>query len=175
MTTIVRSVGRPSKIGKAIEVFLVAVSEGIQASQIRQRMVATGASINSHKVTIKKNPDSGEHEASDYYTFLIKDQGRAKGTFPPVNVIIKWIRDRGIRAANMSINQLAFLIGRKIKNIGTEITTGRKGIDTNRIVGEHNQEFAEAVGDEMAKQVSATILKSFARIPGVKIQTTART
>jgi len=69
---IIRQVGRPSNIGKALEVYLSSVAHNIMAQQEAQGMVASKDSLNSHVVTIKKQPDSGEYQAAEYYQFLMK-------------------------------------------------------------------------------------------------------
>lgn len=61
---------------------------------------------------------------ADYYRYV--ENGRPSGKFPPMDKILKWIKDKPIipRADNKgrlpSENQLAFLIGRKISREGYE-------------------------------------------------------
>lgn len=50
--------------------------------------------------------------------------GRAEGRFPPIDVIEKWIEDKGIINSiegDISVSSLAFLIARKIAREGTEV------------------------------------------------------
>ena len=55
----------------------------------------------------------------DYTQYLTK--GRSDGGFPPVQVIRQWIDDKGITPYdNITKDQLAFLIARKISREGTE-------------------------------------------------------
>jgi len=173
---VVRRVGRPTKTGKAIELYMVSIAEDIIDQQAQQSMNATGDSANSHKVTISRDPDQGIHEAAGYYTFLVKDQGRAeKSKPPPGNVIEKWLSDRGIQLREgRTLAQVVYLVQRKIGALGTAITEGEKGIDTELAVNKHLQTYIEAVGDEHAKQVSQSILNSFKRIPGAKVKTNVK-
>ena len=48
--------------------------------------------------------------------------GREPGKFPPIALIIQWIKDKGIKPfdSNMKISSLAFLIARKISKVGTK-------------------------------------------------------
>ena len=169
MTTLLRQVGRPSNIEKAIAVFMVSIADEVQTEQRSQGMVASGKSLDSHVVSIIK-PNRGEYEASSYYTFLIKGQGRRKGTFPPTDAIAQWILDKGISLGSMSLQQLTFLISRKIKELGTVITQGKKGIDMDTIVLRHLKAFDESVGDVVATEIGEQMAKSFERLPNTTVK-----
>jgi hypothetical protein len=160
-------------MGKAIELYMVAIAEDIIAQQKQDDMVATGNSINSHRVTISRDPDQGIHEASEYYTFLAKGGGRAANSKgPPIKILEQWIEDRGISIpAGLSLRQLAYLIQRKIGKVGTAITLGQKGIDIELAVQKHLHPYLEMLGDEQAKEVAQSMIKSFERIPNTKIKT----
>ena len=171
MATIIRQVGRPSNIGKAIENYLVAISENIQLQQKEQRLVASGTSLRSHIVTIKKQPDEGEYQASSYYIFLMKGQGRKPGEFPPTKKTEAWINARGIRPDfGTTLKQLIFLIGRKIARLGTSIFEGKKGIDLDIAVNLPLNKFLNEVGDVMANQVADRVVESFSKIPGATVK-----
>ena len=68
----------------------------------------------------------GELQVYALNYFVNVDQGRRKGAkAPPHLAILKWLKDKGIRARaangqfkSMTLNQLAFLIGRSIKKWG---------------------------------------------------------
>lgn len=169
MAVIVRQVGRPSKIGKAIEIYLSSVAENIMTQQRAQDMVASGESLRSHVVTIKKNPDEGEYQASDYYQFLMIGQGRKPGKFPRLDKIRSWIAARGIRPdGNTTLQQLIFLFSRKISELGTAIFEGSKGIDLDAAVDEPLDDFLDVVGDTVANEVANQIVKSFEKIPNTQ-------
>ena len=171
MATVVREVGRPSKIGKAIENYLVSVSENVQTQQKEQRLVASGESLRSHTVTIKKNPDDGEYQASNYYIFLMKGQGRKPGKFPPIFKTETWINSRGIRPDfGTTLKQLIFLIGRKIARLGTSIFEGKRGIDLDIAVNLELNKFINEVGDVVANEVADQIAASFSKIPGTTVK-----
>ena len=99
-----------------------------------------------------------DFHAPDYWKYV--DGGRKPGKFPPVNSLISWIRKRNItpRALPSSktsvpstpptINQLAFLIGRKIS---------REGIKGNRFyeltVEEFKKEFTQKIEDAITEDI----------------------
>lgn len=51
--------------------------------------------------------------------FIPRGQG-FKNKFPKVDAIKKWVRTKPVRFGNMSLNSMAFLIGRKIFNEGIQ-------------------------------------------------------
>ena len=56
---------------------------------------------------------------NDYIYFL--DKGRRPGKFPPVNVMRDYVRSKLGISEEKQVNSIAFLIGRKIKEQGTNI------------------------------------------------------
>lgn len=70
---------------------------------------------NTYKITIS---------LPDYYYWV--ENGRKPGKFPPVVAIQKWIKQKHLPTGNgkklPTLNQLAFLIGRKIAREGTKGT-----------------------------------------------------
>lgn len=72
------------------------------------------------------------------YLYYIEN-GRKPGKFPPPPVIRKWIEVKPI-ISNLSTNSLAFLIGRKIANFGTE---GKKYIE--KIFNDYADEIKAAI------------------------------
>ena len=75
----------------------------------------------------------------DYSIFT--DKGRRKGKFPPPNTIKRWIIDKGIAIpSKMNINQLAYLIGRKIAKKGVVTSSNRYGKSQNLIESVFNDD-----------------------------------
>lgn len=55
----------------------------------------------------------------DYWQYI--ENGRRPGKFPPMNKIINWVKYKNIIPnPGTTVNQLAFLIGRKIAKFGIE-------------------------------------------------------
>lgn len=51
--------------------------------------------------------------AYDYYTYL--SEGRKRGTMPPAQDLIPWIKENNLSLNGMTVSQLAFVIARSIK------------------------------------------------------------
>lgn len=95
-----------------------------------QNSRASGTLIDTASWKLEKTPDGYNivFVLEDYYYYL--EFGRKPGTFPPVDAIKQWIRQKPILPTPMTLpngrqvlpteNQLAFLIGRKIKEEGIE-------------------------------------------------------
>lgn len=65
-------------------------------------------------------------EGSDYTYYMINGR-KAGGKFPPVGKIRQWIKDKGITpTGNITINQLTYLISRKIAVEGITPSPERK-------------------------------------------------
>lgn len=65
--------------------------------------------VNGYQVTIL---------AEDYLKYI--DEGRSPGSFPPIQDIRRWIQDKGIQPANMSLDQLTYVISRSIAEKGIQ-------------------------------------------------------
>lgn len=104
---------------------------------------ATGSA--SQSLRIKGNELLG----NDYIYFL--DKGRKPGIFPPVENIQEWVRQK-LGVEEKEVNGVAYVIGRKIANEGTEIFKDTsKGLQLDKIIAEEI--------DEMMKQLPS-ILKA---------------
>lgn len=100
-----------------------------------------------------------EFRAPDYWKYV--DGGRRPGKFPPVDSLISWIRKRNITPRPLpssktsvpssppTINQLAFLIGRKIS---------KEGVKGNRFyeltVEEFKKDFTQKIEDAITEDIS---------------------
>jgi len=106
-----------------------------------------------HRVIMKEGAITFEWSALNYWAFV--DGGRKPGKFAPVSAIKKWIKDKGIvPEGNTTIDQLAFLINRKIaeKGIrGTDIFTKNieKFIPKIQIL----EPLAQMIGDKLEKEL----------------------
>lgn len=82
----------------------------------------------------------------DYTEYLVK--GRTPGKFPPRDKIRQWIDDKGITPKdNITKDQLAFLIARKISKEGTKyFKQGGTDLIDSVITMERIREIVEVVG-----------------------------
>mgnify|MGYP000090021890 CR=1 FL=1 len=89
---------------------------------IEEDKVASGNLINSLDYKVLELVDGFLLEliSNDYLKYV--DEGRAPGTFSPINKISKWIGDRGIVPQGITKDQLAFLISRSIYESGIRPT-----------------------------------------------------
>lgn len=93
--------------------------------------------------------------APTYWKYV--DGGRRPGKFPPVDSLISWIRKRNINPRPLpssktsvppTINQLAFLIGRKISKEGIK---GNKFYELT--VEEFKKEFTQKIEDAITEDI----------------------
>ena len=86
---------------------------------------------------------------------LFLEYGRRAGTFPPVDVLREWVRRKLGITDKKEINRVAFLIGRKIKEKGTDILTDRsKGLQIELTLEKINS----TIFEEMAQFEAANIV-----------------
>ena len=134
--------------------FLEEVKIDLISQQNALGIRASGASANSLQV---RNPSKPVLVGDDYWVHLMKGQGRRPGAWPNLDNIKDWIQDKGLTIEN-SLNQTAFLIGRKIAEKGTDIFSGKsEGIDFKKIV---NQRLLDTSG-KIARRKANDILKPF--------------
>lgn len=88
----------------------------------------TGGAVNSLEVIESENALVG----NDYIYFL--DQGRRPGSFPPVDNIREWVRNK-LNVSDKEVNGVAYVVGRKIANEGTEIYKDKsKGLQLDDLI-----------------------------------------
>lgn len=108
---------------------------------------------------------SGRHyiislELEYYWRFL--EDGRAPGKYPPVSKIREWVRVKPVvprRDKNgrlPSIKQLAFLIARKIAEIGIEPTH-----ILQRTIDEINAEYKDKISAAFAEDLQTSLRATF--------------
>lgn len=107
-----------------------------------RRYNSTGEAINS--LEVKGNELLG----AEHIYYLV--HGRGPGKFPPVNNIRDWVRNK-LGVEDAEVNSIAYLIGKKISEEGTEIYKDKsKGIDIDYMIELMEQKIREAIAKEMA-------------------------
>jgi hypothetical protein len=87
----------------------------------------------------------------DYFYYL--DHGRGPGKFPPVDKIRDWVSSK-LGITGKEINSIAYLIGRKISNEGSEIYKDNSlGIELDRLIDETLEELNKELPDAAAAEV----------------------
>lgn len=128
------------------------------------------AAIKGQKIPVSSfrweaDENGGQFFAAHYMKYIIA--GRGPGKFPPVDKMREWVEGNPevLDSArqiwrDITVNQLAFIIGRKIAREGTDVWSGKKpGIDLPAVVGKHLTELQEALGKAEVFNI-ATSLKS---------------
>lgn len=126
---------------------------------------AKGQKIPVSSFRFEVDAKGGRFFSAHYMKYIIA--GRGPGGFPPVDKMREWVEGNPDVLANarrvwesITVNQLAYLIGRKIARQGTDVFLGRKpGIDLIAVVDKHMPELKEALGKAEIKSI-ATSLKS---------------
>ena len=130
--------------------------------QYREQIVSTGAFASGklfdsvhHIVTVEDHTIDLSLSLEDYWKYV--EEGRKPGKFPPLDKIEEWIRIKPVapypdaKGRVPSNQQLAFLIGRKIAEEGTE---GRHLLD-NAI--ESTQDWIEIIEQAISKDIEIEI------------------
>lgn len=130
--------------------------------QYREQIASTGAFASGklfdsvhHIVTVDDHTIDLSLSLEDYWKWV--EEGRGPGKFPPLDKIEEWIRIKPVapypdsRGKVPSNKQLAFLIGRKIAQEGTE---GKHLLD-NAI--ESTQDWMEIIEQAISKDIEMEI------------------
>lgn len=137
-----------------IENLLEGVRKAYQQDQIDKGIRASGKSSASMRKEVK--PNEGTLYGVKY--FFQQRFGRRPGKFPPVDDILNWIREKGIRPRDNKTTerQLAFLFARKIAQKGTDIfTKKRPALNVDEQIKELMAVFMKSVGQELKAKIKA--------------------
>ena len=105
----------------------------------------TGGAVSSLEVS------GNQLLGNDYIYYL--DQGRAPGRFPPIQNIREWVNSK-LGLSGKEGNSVAFLIGRKLANEGSEIFKDKsKGIRLDELIDETLDELYKEIPNEAALEV----------------------
>jgi len=132
--------------------------EQIKAQQIERGLRASGKSAASLRQIVTNDKITVLGDSSFFY----QERGRGPGKFPPPNVIREWIKDKPLRSG-ISLNSLAFLIGRSIAEKGTLIFQGKKkGLNFKEVVNTSlaiagNDILEDAIAKDFEAQIDGTI------------------
>ena len=107
--------------------------------------------------------EGGQLLGADYYYFLV--HGRKPGKQPPPETIMNWIDKKGIKSDGISLDSLAFLIGRKIGRQGTDIYLGiRPGLALEQIIKHNGEQFAGDLRDKYRNEFTELFGKELKKI-----------
>lgn len=161
-------------LGKAIQ---KAIKEGLQKGEkelfrqtVEGEFTASGKSAKSFK--IKATAKGGSLSAMRYWLTNVEDRedggkGRRSGRFAPPDVILKWIKVKGIKPEDpkTTLKQLAFLINRRLKQKGNSIFSGdRSGIQIQPVFEMMGDAIEENIIYEGVTEVGETVAQGFNKL-----------
>lgn len=153
------------KTYEVLKDYAIELRNTLQDSYITDDRIATGDLLNSVEYIIEK--DDRQIEVSlqlkEWWKYVEED---TKPHFPPPDAMLNYIKAKPIlpkpdRNGKLPTpNQLAYLIGRKISEVGT---TGTHNVrDTVRLINERYEEkIGQAISEDINNELDVIIIQSF--------------
>lgn len=153
------------KTYEVLKEYAIELRNTLQDSYITDDRIATGDLLNSVEYIIEK--DDRQIEVSlqleEWWKYVEED---TKPHFPPPDAMLNYIKAKPIlpkpdRNGKLPTpNQLAYLIGRKISEVGT---TGTHNVrDTVRLINERYEEkIGQAISEDINNELDVIIIQSF--------------
>ena len=153
------------KTYEVLKEYAIELRNTLQDSYINDDRIATGDLLNSVEYIIEK--DDRQIEVSlqlkEWWKYVEED---TKPHFPPPDAMLNYIKAKPIlpkpdRNGKLPTpNQLAYLIGRKISEVGT---TGTHNVrDTVRLINERYEEkIGQAISEDINKELDVIFSQSF--------------
>lgn len=153
------------KTYEVLKDYAIELRNTLQDSYINDDRIATGDLLNSVEYIIEK--DDRQIEVSlqleEWWKYVEED---TKPHFPPPDAMLNYIKAKPIlpkpdRNGKLPTpNQLAYLIGRKISEVGT---TGTHNVrDTVRLINERYEEkIGQAISEDINNELDVIIIQSF--------------
>ena len=141
-----------------ISQYLEAITDGI-----KQDAAAKSQKIPIRSFRSEVTPTEGKLYAAHYFRYLV--HGRGPGKQPPPDKMLKFVQDNPhiLREAKQRFKYitekgLAYLIGRKIGRLGTDIHLGKKpGIDLEGAILSPREDFLKQLAYHQALNVASQI------------------
>ncbi len=128
---------------EAVQKFLTRISDAYVKDQDAKGIRAPGRSAASLRTVTE--PNGGKLFGKGYIHF--QKVGRRPGKFPPIDAILNWITEKGIRS-DIPEKNLAFLIARKIAQSGTDIfIRKRPGLNPEAEITEARKELVRNIAE----------------------------
>ena len=153
------------KTYEVLKEYAIELRNSLQDSYINDDRIATGDLLNSVEYIIEK--DDRQIEVSlqlkEWWKYVEED---TKPHFPPPDAMLNYIKAKPIlpkpdRNGKLPTpNQLAYLIGRKISEVGT---TGTHNVrDTVRLINERYEEkIGQAISEDVNNELDVIFSQSF--------------
>ena len=153
------------KTYEVLKEYAIELRNTLQDSYITDDRIATGDLLNSVEYIIEK--DDRQIEVSlqlkEWWKYVEED---TKPHFPPPDAMLNYIKAKPVlpkQDKNGKLptpNQLAYLIGRKISEVGT---TGTHNVrDTVRLMNERYEEkIGQAISEDINNELDVILIQSF--------------
>lgn len=153
------------KTYEVLKDYAIELRNTLQDSYINDDRIATGDLLNSVEYIIEK--DGRQIEVSlqleEWWKYVEED---TKPHFPPPDAMLKYVKAKPVlprqdRNGKLPTpNQLAYLIGRKISEVGT---TGTHNVrDTVRLINERYEEkIGQAISEDINNELDVIFSQSF--------------
>lgn len=153
------------KTYEVLKEYAIELRNTLQDSYINDDRIATGDLLNSVEYIIEK--DDRQIEVSlqlkEWWKYVEED---TKPHFPPPDAMLNYVKAKPVlprQDKNGKLptpNQLAYLIGRKISEVGT---TGTHNVrDTVRLINERYEEkIGQAISEDINNELDVIIIQSF--------------
>ena len=153
------------KTYEVLKDYAIELRNTLQDSYITDDRIATGDLLNSVEYIIEK--DDRQIEVSlqleEWWKYVEED---TKPHFPPPDAMLNYIKAKPVlpkpdRNGKLPTpNQLAYLIGRKISEVGT---TGTHNVrDTVRLINERYEEkIGQAISEDINNELDVILIQSF--------------
>lgn len=153
------------KTYEVLKEYAIELRNTLQDSYINDDRIATGDLLNSVEYIIEK--DDRQIEVSlqlkEWWKYVEED---TKPHFPPIDAMLNYIKAKPIlpkpdnNGKLPTPNQLAYLIGRKISEVGT---TGTHNVrDTVRLINERYEEkIGQAISEDINNELDVIFSQSF--------------
>jgi len=157
--------GKPTNLMRFVSQVFLDIAIDIQSWMFDNDRDATSTAINSMEIDVYKTYI--QLSAVDYMPFAL--QGRGPGGFPPPQTIIDWIIAKPIQVTDISIESLAFLIGRKIAREGTDPPHLQQD-DLDIIYNQSYKKFEDRISKALERETLQKLDKIFAKNEEITIQ-----
>ena len=104
----------------------------------------------SRNITLRLIDNNVVIEIPQYAEYI--DRGRRPGSPPPISAILEFIRERGIRPTNISVESLAFAIANSIRN---------NGITAKPFLNRLHEEIAILTAEHINIEVNRILFRTF--------------
>lgn len=140
--------------------YAIALQNKYKDNLLLSDRVATGELVKSvqYKLDFKDKEFTIYLELEDYYKYV---ENGTKPHFPPVNAILNWIKAKPVLPTPINgklptPNQLAYLIGRKISEVGTEGSH-----DLEKSSKTISEEYEELILEALEKDINEDLDQTF--------------